>query len=229
MERIFPFHPPPNDPSLIGGEKGSSWREASRFPDWMEGKREDDFSEWESSSLWKPLGSEEPCWLEKEGEKRKIPVYWPSIWCHRPRMRERANKVWKTTVKGGCHQVYLQIRKEEDDLLPVYRMNLPFAGHSFVPRQGIRQHVEFSRNSRVSSDFSFPNSRFSRSSKIVFPGHTKQKNFYAQSFHTLLLAYMKIFFKIFYCGKNYSTKNYSGIIGGQSLRAVFFKLCATAH
>ena len=53
---------------------------------------------------------------------------------------------------------------------------------------------------RVSSDFSFPNSR-------SFPGHTKQKKLYTPSFYTLLLEYIKIFFKIFYCGKNYSTKN----------------------
>ena len=40
----------------------------------------------------------------------------------------------------------------------------------------------------------------------------EKKKLYAQSFYTLLLAYIKLFFKIFYCGKNYSTKNYPGTI-----------------
>ena len=74
---------------------------------------------------------------------------------------------------------------------------------------------------RVSSDFSFPNFR----SFPGFPGPPRQffqvirnkKKLYVQSFYTLLLANIKIFFKIFYCGKNYSTKNYSGTKGGQSL------------
>ena len=72
----------------------------------------------------------------------------------------------------------------------------------------------------VSRDFSLPNSRSFPGPPIDFPGHMKEKNIYIQSFYTLLLTYIKIFFKIFYCGKNDSTKNYSGTMGRRSLGAL---------
>ena len=36
--------------------------------------------------------------------------------------------------------------------------------------------------------------------------YMKQKKLNTLSFYTLLFTYIKIFFMIFYCGKNYSTK-----------------------